>query len=29
MDWMEGVAGNPHAGWDEVARAYLARRGIG
>lgn len=24
MDWMEGVAGNPHAGWDEVARAYLA-----
>ena len=29
VDWMEGVAGNPHAGWDEVARAYLARRGIG
>jgi hypothetical protein len=28
MDWMEGVAGNPHAGWDEVARAYLAQRGI-
>lgn len=27
MDWMEGVAGNPHAGWDEVARAYLAQRG--
>lgn len=28
MDWMEGVVGNPHAGWDEVARAYLAPRGI-
>jgi hypothetical protein len=27
MDWMEGVVGNPHAGWDEVARAYLADLG--
>ena len=27
MDWMEGVAGDVHAGWDEVARAYLAQRG--
>jgi hypothetical protein len=24
MDWMEAIAGDPNAGWDEVARAYLS-----
>ena len=22
-DWMEAIVGNPHAGWDVVARVYL------
>lgn len=22
-DWMEAIVGNPNAGWDVVARAYL------
>jgi hypothetical protein len=23
QDWMQAITGDPHAGWDVVARAYL------